>query len=160
MAGQQLALIPNVTNHMVAGNGAPKPALGESWKTVPHVRFVISRERGSNICTAAVLKHTLLASGHASHEFGDKVQDDLSAFRCNVGIDISLGQIFCRHTIIKHANVLRMEFGMKNNPRDTYDIGEEEWTSDSEIEPFHVSHLVQVDGSDGVEEDNLGKLNW
>ncbi|KAF0912029.1 hypothetical protein E2562_012945, partial [Oryza meyeriana var. granulata] len=49
-----------VTNHMVAGNGAPKPALGESWKTVSHVRLVISRERGSNICTAAVLKHTLL----------------------------------------------------------------------------------------------------
>uniref|UniRef100_A0A0D9WRN5 RecA family profile 1 domain-containing protein n=1 Tax=Leersia perrieri TaxID=77586 RepID=A0A0D9WRN5_9ORYZ len=52
-----------VTNHMVAGNGAPKPALGESWKTVPHVRLAISRARGSNICTATVLKHTLLASG-------------------------------------------------------------------------------------------------
>uniref|UniRef100_A0A0D3H3G3 RecA family profile 1 domain-containing protein n=1 Tax=Oryza barthii TaxID=65489 RepID=A0A0D3H3G3_9ORYZ len=52
-----------VTNHMVAGNGAPKPALGESWKTVPHVRLVISRERGSKICAATVLKHTLLASG-------------------------------------------------------------------------------------------------
>ncbi|WVZ61325.1 hypothetical protein U9M48_011223 [Paspalum notatum var. saurae] len=50
-----------VTNHMVsAGNGAVKPALGESWKAVPHVRLVISRERGSNMCTATVLKHTLL----------------------------------------------------------------------------------------------------
>ena len=50
-----------VTNHMVsAGNGAVKPALGESWKAVPHVRLVISREHGSNICTATVLKHTLL----------------------------------------------------------------------------------------------------
>ena len=48
-----------VTNHMVsAGNGAVKPALGESWKTVPHVRLMISRE--NNICTATVLKHTLL----------------------------------------------------------------------------------------------------
>ncbi|CAN6210163.1 unnamed protein product [Urochloa humidicola] len=52
-----------VTNHMVsAGNGAVKPALGESWKAVPHVRLVISRECESNICTATVLKHTLLAS--------------------------------------------------------------------------------------------------
>nr|TKW12384.1 hypothetical protein SEVIR_5G031900v2 [Setaria viridis] len=50
-----------VTNHMVsAGNGAVKPALGESWKAVPHVRLVISRECRSNICTATVLKHTLL----------------------------------------------------------------------------------------------------
>jgi len=54
-----------VTNHMVsAGNGAVKPALGESWKTVPHVRLMISRE--NNICTATVLKHTLLASGRTA----------------------------------------------------------------------------------------------
>uniref|UniRef100_A0ACD5ULN9 Uncharacterized protein n=1 Tax=Avena sativa TaxID=4498 RepID=A0ACD5ULN9_AVESA len=52
-----------VTNHMVAGNGAPKPALGESWKAVPHIRLMISRDRGSNICTATILKHTLMASG-------------------------------------------------------------------------------------------------
>jgi RAD51-like protein 3 len=50
-----------VTNHMVsAGNGAVKPALGESWKSVPHVRLMISREHSSNICTGTVLKHTLL----------------------------------------------------------------------------------------------------
>ncbi|OEL18888.1 hypothetical protein BAE44_0020092 [Dichanthelium oligosanthes] len=50
-----------VTNHMVsAGNGAVKPALGESWRAVPHVRLLISCESGSNICTATVLKHTLL----------------------------------------------------------------------------------------------------
>ncbi|CAL5080297.1 unnamed protein product [Urochloa decumbens] len=56
-----------VTNHMVsAGNGAVKPALGESWKAVPHVRLVISRECESNICTATVLKHTLLASGRTA----------------------------------------------------------------------------------------------
>ncbi|KAF8724286.1 hypothetical protein HU200_021314 [Digitaria exilis] len=49
-----------VTNHTVsAGNGAVKPALGESWRAVPHVRLVLSRECGSNICTATVLKHTL-----------------------------------------------------------------------------------------------------
>ncbi|KAL5201289.1 hypothetical protein ABZP36_035643 [Zizania latifolia] len=58
-----------VTNHMVAGNGAPKPALGESWKTVPHVRLVVSRDRGSNICTATVLKHTLLASDRHCMKF-------------------------------------------------------------------------------------------
>ncbi|XP_044957612.1 DNA repair protein RAD51 homolog 4 isoform X2 [Hordeum vulgare subsp. vulgare] len=52
-----------VTNHMVAGNEAPKPALGESWKAVPHIRLMVSRDRRSNICTATTLKHTLLASG-------------------------------------------------------------------------------------------------
>ncbi|RLN35438.1 hypothetical protein C2845_PM03G28320 [Panicum miliaceum] len=52
-----------VTNHMVsAGNGAVKPALGESWKAVPHVRLMISRECENNICTATVLKHTLLVA--------------------------------------------------------------------------------------------------
>lgn len=56
-----------VTNHMVsAGNGAVKPALGESWKSVPHVRLMISREHSSNICTGTVLKHTLLASGRTA----------------------------------------------------------------------------------------------
>ncbi|XP_039794357.1 DNA repair protein RAD51 homolog 4-like isoform X2 [Panicum virgatum] len=56
-----------VTNHMVsAGNGAVKPALGESWKAVPHVRLMISRECENNICTATVLKHTLLASGRTA----------------------------------------------------------------------------------------------
>ncbi|KAM3193528.1 hypothetical protein ACQJBY_070266 [Aegilops geniculata] len=59
-----------VTNHMVAGNGAPKPALGESWKAVPHIRLMISRDRGSNISTATTLKHTLQACGrHMKFEF-------------------------------------------------------------------------------------------
>ncbi|TVU10731.1 hypothetical protein EJB05_44277 [Eragrostis curvula] len=50
-----------VTNHMVsAGNGTLKPALGQSWKTVPHVRLMLSHDRGRHICTATVLKHTLL----------------------------------------------------------------------------------------------------
>uniref|UniRef100_R7W0R3 DNA repair RAD51-4-like protein n=1 Tax=Aegilops tauschii TaxID=37682 RepID=R7W0R3_AEGTA len=60
----EVSLNCKVTNHMVAGNGAPKPALGESWKAAPHIRLMISRDRGSNICTATTLKHTLLvASG-------------------------------------------------------------------------------------------------
>ncbi|PUZ69734.1 hypothetical protein GQ55_2G135600 [Panicum hallii var. hallii] len=56
-----------VTNHMVsAGNGAVKPALGESWKAVPHVRLMLSHECQNNICTATVLKHTLMASGRTA----------------------------------------------------------------------------------------------
>ncbi|XP_072976164.1 DNA repair protein RAD51 homolog 4 isoform X1 [Typha angustifolia] len=56
-----------VTNHMVSGEGGLlKPALGESWKTIPHIRLVISRDQGSNFCTATILKHTLMASGHTS----------------------------------------------------------------------------------------------
>ncbi|KAK3129324.1 hypothetical protein QOZ80_6BG0477690 [Eleusine coracana subsp. coracana] len=53
-----------VTNHMVsAGNGALKPALGQSWRTVPHVRLMLSHDRQRHVCTATVLKHTRQASG-------------------------------------------------------------------------------------------------
>nr|XP_029147209.1 DNA repair protein RAD51 homolog 4 isoform X4 [Arachis hypogaea] len=47
-----------VTNHMVAGEGGTsKPALGESWKSVPHIRLLLSREYGSNVCNVSTLKH-------------------------------------------------------------------------------------------------------
>lgn len=47
-----------VTNHMVsAEGGSSKPALGESWKSIPHVRLLLSRDRESNTCSIAVLKH-------------------------------------------------------------------------------------------------------
>lgn len=54
-----------VTNHMVGGEGGiSKPALGESWKTVPHVRLLLSHDRGSNFYNISILKHTCMASGH------------------------------------------------------------------------------------------------
>ncbi|KAK6144518.1 hypothetical protein DH2020_021338 [Rehmannia glutinosa] len=38
-----------VTNHMVAGEaGISKPALGESWKSIPHVRLLLSRYNAIN----------------------------------------------------------------------------------------------------------------
>lgn len=47
-----------VTNHMVGGEGgSSKPALGESWKSIPHVRLLLSRDRESNTCSISVLKH-------------------------------------------------------------------------------------------------------
>ncbi|XP_031247553.1 DNA repair protein RAD51 homolog 4 isoform X1 [Pistacia vera] len=53
-----------VTNHTVGGEGGlAKPALGESWKSVPHVRLFLSRNRGSNICNMSILKHPSMASG-------------------------------------------------------------------------------------------------
>ncbi|KAM0941298.1 putative ATP diphosphatase [Dioscorea sansibarensis] len=53
-----------VTNHMVRGEGGVlKPALGESWKSIPHVRLQLSCDRVRNICQATVLKHTFMASG-------------------------------------------------------------------------------------------------
>ncbi|WCJ41172.1 hypothetical protein M5689_022054 [Euphorbia peplus] len=56
-----------VTNHMVGGEGGnPKPALGESWKSIPHIRLLLSRDRGNNICNISVLKHPSLASGKAA----------------------------------------------------------------------------------------------
>ncbi|KAH0457862.1 hypothetical protein IEQ34_013177 [Dendrobium chrysotoxum] len=51
-----------VTNHMVGGGGTSKPALGESWKCIPHVRLQLSRCPGSSICNVSVLKHTSMAS--------------------------------------------------------------------------------------------------
>ncbi|KAF7153684.1 hypothetical protein RHSIM_Rhsim01G0224100 [Rhododendron simsii] len=47
-----------VTNHMVSGEGGThKPALGESWKSIPHVRLELSREHGSNICNMCIVRH-------------------------------------------------------------------------------------------------------
>ncbi|KAI5666100.1 hypothetical protein M9H77_15953 [Catharanthus roseus] len=53
-----------ITNHMVAGEGGlTKPALGESWKSIPHVRLMVSREPASNISTMSVLMHPAMAVG-------------------------------------------------------------------------------------------------
>ncbi|XP_017411391.1 DNA repair protein RAD51 homolog 4 isoform X1 [Vigna angularis] len=47
-----------VTNHVVRGeDGISKPALGESWKSVPHVRLLFSQDCGSNVCNISMLKH-------------------------------------------------------------------------------------------------------
>ncbi|XP_050204483.1 DNA repair protein RAD51 homolog 4 isoform X2 [Mercurialis annua] len=56
-----------VTNHMVAGDGGNlKPALGESWKSIPHVRLQISRDCENNIHHIIILKHPSQASGKAT----------------------------------------------------------------------------------------------
>lgn len=56
-----------VTNHMVGGEGGVlKPALGESWKSIPQIRLLLSRDQGSGICNISVLKHTFVASGRAA----------------------------------------------------------------------------------------------
>ncbi|XP_073144177.1 DNA repair protein RAD51 homolog 4 isoform X2 [Henckelia pumila] len=53
-----------VTNHMVAGEaGASKPALGESWKNIPHVRLLLSRYHVANACCISILKHPYLETG-------------------------------------------------------------------------------------------------
>lgn len=50
--------ILKVTNHVVGGDdGISKPAMGESWKSVPHVRILLSRDCGSNVCNISILKH-------------------------------------------------------------------------------------------------------
>ncbi|KAK0572180.1 hypothetical protein LWI29_027440 [Acer saccharum] len=56
-----------VTNHTVGGDGGfCKPALGESWKSIPHVRLLLSRNHGSSICSVSILKHPAMASGKAT----------------------------------------------------------------------------------------------
>ncbi|GFP99569.1 DNA repair protein rad51 homolog 4 [Phtheirospermum japonicum] len=58
-----------VTNHMVAGEfGISKPALGESWKSIPHVRLMLSRgyATNANVSCISILKHPYLASGKTS----------------------------------------------------------------------------------------------
>lgn len=50
-----------VTNHMVAGEaGSLKPALGESWKSIPHVRLLLSRNHATNGSSITILKHPCL----------------------------------------------------------------------------------------------------
>lgn len=52
-----------VTNHTVGGDGGiPKPALGESWKTLPHVRLLLSRDCGSDTYHVSLLKHPSIVS--------------------------------------------------------------------------------------------------
>ncbi|XP_011623339.1 DNA repair protein RAD51 homolog 4 isoform X2 [Amborella trichopoda] len=56
-----------VTNHTVVGEGGnSKPALGESWKSVPHTRLLLSRDQMSNICNMSILKHTSMACGQTA----------------------------------------------------------------------------------------------
>ncbi|GJX69103.1 DNA repair protein RAD51 homolog 4 isoform X1 [Tanacetum coccineum] len=55
-----------VTNHMVSGEGGTlKPALGESWKNVPHVRLQLSRDHASNFSILHVLRHPFMESGRS-----------------------------------------------------------------------------------------------
>ncbi|XP_057781647.1 DNA repair protein RAD51 homolog 4 isoform X3 [Salvia miltiorrhiza] len=50
-----------VTNHMVAGEaGISKPALGESWKSIPHVRLLLSKKYSTNGTCITILKHPYL----------------------------------------------------------------------------------------------------
>lgn len=53
-----------VTNHMVGGEGGiSKPALGESWKSISHVRLQLYPECGSKTCRIRILKHPSVVSG-------------------------------------------------------------------------------------------------
>uniref|UniRef100_M4EPI0 RecA family profile 1 domain-containing protein n=1 Tax=Brassica campestris TaxID=3711 RepID=M4EPI0_BRACM len=49
-----------VTNHTVGAgeSGKTKPALGETWKSIPHVRLMLSRDHRNSNCTISILKHT------------------------------------------------------------------------------------------------------
>ncbi|KAK9940367.1 hypothetical protein M0R45_017033 [Rubus argutus] len=61
---QEHNLVVLVTNHTVGGErGIPKPALGQTWKSVPHVRLLLSGDHGNNIRSISVLKHPSMASG-------------------------------------------------------------------------------------------------
>ncbi|XP_034220956.1 DNA repair protein RAD51 homolog 4-like isoform X2 [Prunus dulcis] len=47
-----------VTNHTVGGErGIPKPALGQTWKSIPHVRLLLSGDHGNNVRSISVLRH-------------------------------------------------------------------------------------------------------
>ncbi|BBH04865.1 homolog of RAD51 D [Prunus dulcis] len=56
-----------VTNHTVGGErGIPKPALGQTWKSIPHVRLLLSGDHGNNVRSISVLRHPSMASGKAA----------------------------------------------------------------------------------------------
>ncbi|XP_076891072.1 DNA repair protein RAD51 homolog 4-like [Bidens hawaiensis] len=57
-----------ITNHMVSGEGGSlKPALGESWKNIPHVRLQFSRDHTTNIYRVYILKHPYMAYGGSAN---------------------------------------------------------------------------------------------
>ncbi|KAL2651888.1 hypothetical protein R1flu_020016 [Riccia fluitans] len=60
-ARQRLAIL--ITNHTVAGIGShPRPALGGSWKAVPHTRLMLSHESPrSDIYRMSILKQTSMS---------------------------------------------------------------------------------------------------
>eukprot|EP00271_Cylindrocystis_brebissonii_P016502 TRINITY_DN4019_c0_g3_i2.p1 TRINITY_DN4019_c0_g3~~TRINITY_DN4019_c0_g3_i2.p1 ORF type:complete len:175 (+),score=28.89 TRINITY_DN4019_c0_g3_i2:248-772(+) len=61
----ELRLAVLITNHTVAGEGGDsKPALGESWKSVPHTRLLLRRpDASSTKCTASLIKHSFQRVG-------------------------------------------------------------------------------------------------
>ncbi|XP_057781646.1 DNA repair protein RAD51 homolog 4 isoform X2 [Salvia miltiorrhiza] len=61
-----------VTNHMVAGEaGISKPALGESWKSIPHVRLLLSKKYSTNGTCITILKHPYLGTRLCDNVKGD-----------------------------------------------------------------------------------------
>ncbi|XP_017603673.1 DNA repair protein RAD51 homolog 4 isoform X2 [Gossypium arboreum] len=56
-----------IINHTVGGEGGySKPALGDSWKCIPHSRLFLSCDRGSNNYNVSILRHPSMASGKAA----------------------------------------------------------------------------------------------
>lgn len=56
-----------------AEGGHLKPALGESWKNIPHMRLHLSCDRESNIRSMSILRHPYIVSTvftHSAHRTG------------------------------------------------------------------------------------------
>ncbi|KAH0997260.1 hypothetical protein GBA52_021124 [Prunus armeniaca] len=52
-----------VTNHTVGGErGIPKPTLGQTWKSIPHVRLLLSGDHGHNVRSISVLRHPFMVN--------------------------------------------------------------------------------------------------
>ena len=78
-----------VTNHTVGGDGGiSKPALGESWKSIPHVRLLLSREHGGSICNVSILKHPSMVESFAS-----------LFTMCAIDLPLSLCSAFLSHCV-------------------------------------------------------------
>ncbi|XWS74183.1 hypothetical protein CRYUN_Cryun02cG0193900 [Craigia yunnanensis] len=66
-----------VINHTVGGEGGTsKPALGESWKSIPHSRLLLSCDRGSNVYNVSILKHpSMVVTPDGVKSTGENVVD-------------------------------------------------------------------------------------
>eukprot|EP00879_Flechtneria_rotunda_P013682 GHRR01014292.1.p1 GENE.GHRR01014292.1~~GHRR01014292.1.p1 ORF type:complete len:134 (+),score=49.92 GHRR01014292.1:30-431(+) len=59
----------------VGVNYGYKPALGEQWRTLPHVRLQLSKAAGNLVC-ATLLTHSMREPGHqAWFRMSDTIQD-------------------------------------------------------------------------------------
>lgn len=97
--------IMKVTNHTVGGEGGtPKPALGETWKSIPHVRLMVFRDHGNNSCNITVIKHSSMVHNHTSTSLFFNIQAYNTGYIISADYFNIFNVNFLKHTSIPSSN--------------------------------------------------------